>query len=68
MKTYIKNNRLTVEADEGKRLTDGADMYVIAYDFPVGVTENEVLYEITEAEYEAIQAAELQEDSTYEVN
>ena len=54
MKTYIKNNRLTVEADDGKRLTDGADMYVIAYEFPVGVTENEDLHEITEAEYEAI--------------
>ena len=62
MKTYKENNRLVVEADEGMRLTDGADMYVIAYEFPVGVTENEVLYEITEAEHEAIQAAEMQRE------
>lgn len=56
MEKYIENNRLVIEAAEGKRLTDGADLYVRKYESPVGVRENETIYEITEAEYEAIQA------------
>ena len=60
MENYIENNRLTIEADEGKWLTDGADLYVSKYEFPVGVEENETIYEITEAEYEAIQALQIE--------
>lgn len=56
MKEYIENNRLVIEADEGMMLTDEADLYIKKYEFPVGVRENETLYEITEAEYEAMQA------------
>lgn len=56
MKEYIENNRLTLEADEGMLLTDGADLYIKKYEFPVGVETNEIFHEITEAEYEAIQA------------
>lgn len=52
MKTYIENNRLTVEADEGKMLTDGMELYIRKYEFPVGVEENTIIYEITEEEYE----------------
>ncbi len=60
MEQYIENNRLTIEADEGKWLTDGADLYVRRYEFPVGVEENETIYEITEMEYEAIQALQIE--------
>ena len=55
MEKYIENNRLTIEADEGKWLTDGAELFVHRYEFPVGVEENNLLYEITEEEYNAIQ-------------
>lgn len=55
MKEYIKNNRLVVESDEGMILTDGADLYISKYEFPVGVEKNDMFYEITEAEYEAAQ-------------
>ena len=55
MKKYIENNRLTIEAGKGKILTDGAELFVHRYEFPVGVEENNLLYEITEAEYEAMQ-------------
>lgn len=58
MKEYIENNRLTLEADEGKVLTDGEALFVSKYEFPVGVEENNLLYEITEAEYEALIAEE----------
>ena len=51
MKSYVENNRLVVEADEGMILTDGAELYVKKYDFPVGVEKNNLLHEITEAEY-----------------
>lgn len=54
MKSYVENNRLVVEADEGMILTDGAELFVNRYEFPVGVEKNEFIYEITEAEYEAI--------------
>lgn len=53
MKEYIKNNRLTLEADEGKILTDGAGLYVRKYEFPVGREENWDIYEISEAKYKA---------------
>ena len=56
MKKYIENNRLTVEAFEEKWITDGAELFVHRYEFPVGVEENNLLHEITEAEYEAIRA------------
>ena len=55
MEKNVINNRLVIEAAEGKWLTDGGDLYVRKYEFPVGVEENEMLYEITEAEYEAAQ-------------
>ena len=64
MKEYIENNRLVLEADEGMILTDGADLYISKYEFPVGVVENETIYEITEAEYEAIQAEAIEEVET----
>jgi hypothetical protein len=53
MNPYIKDNRLTIEADEGMLLTDGAELFVSKYEFPVGVEENNLLHEITEAEYNA---------------
>ena len=55
MKEYIKDNRLVLEADEGMILTDGADLYIRKYEFPVRVEKNETFYEITEAEYEEAQ-------------
>ena len=61
MKEYIKDNRLVLEADEGMILTDGADLYISKYEFPVGVEKNETFYEITEAEYEAIQKRAMEE-------
>ena len=61
MKTYIENNRLTVEADEGMWLTDGESLYVKKYEFPVGVEENDLLYEITEEEYNNIQTDIMEE-------
>jgi hypothetical protein len=57
MKEYIESNRLVLEADEGMILTDGADLYISKYEFPVGVEKNDIFYEITEAEYEAMQKA-----------
>ena len=60
MEKYIENNRLTVEAEKGKWLTDGMGIFIKKYEFPVGITENEIFHEITEVEYEAIQAEMLE--------
>lgn len=54
MRSKIEDNRLVIEADEGKMLTDGAKLFAREYAFPEGVEKNEILHEITEAEYEAI--------------
>ena len=55
MKKNVTNKRLVIEADKGMMLTDGDELFVKKYEFPVGVRENETFYEITDAEYEALQ-------------
>lgn len=68
MNPYIKDNRLTIEADEGMLLTDGEELFVNRYEFPVGVETNEILHEITDAEYQAIlevESAALTETITF---
>ena len=54
MKTYIENNRLILEADEGMMLTDGETMFVREYAFPEGVGTNDFIREVTEIECEAL--------------
>lgn len=64
MKSYIENNRLIVEADEGMWLTDGEELFVKKYDFAVGVETNDILHEITEEEYNRFQEKNLEEGGT----
>ncbi len=54
MKNNVINNRVVLTADEGKIVTDGAEIYGKEVVLAVGLTAEE-FYEITEEEYQAMQ-------------